>query len=51
MNINTTKIMKSNYNSSDMGRGKNKNGKRRMKNFLQAKVNHTLDKIIDYDTD
>ena len=22
-----------------------------LKNFLKAKVNHTLDKIIDYDTD
>lgn len=46
MKVNTTKIMKSHYNSDDMGRGKSNNGKRRMKNMLNAKVNRMLDKIF-----
>lgn len=50
MKINTTKIMKSNYDSDFMGGGKSKNAKRRLKNMFNSKVNHMIDKIFA-DTD
>ena len=46
MNINTTKIMKSHWDSDYMGSGKSKNAKRRMKNMFNAKVNRMIDKML-----
>jgi len=46
MKVNTTKIMKSNYDSDFMGGGKSKNAKRRLKDMFNAKVNRMLDKIF-----
>ena len=47
MKVNTTKIMKSHYDSDYMGSGKSNNAKRRMKNMLNAKVKRMLDKIFN----